>query len=254
MRSVNGTKMLRAVQKFENKCQKITEKQLPRMGKKAPTCYEHLGQVLAYADMIGSCTFGCPGPSEGAHAIWYLLARTSSFGRAAIRLAKMGFYDEALILVRSVGEIANLFALFIEVPGAVDEWRNSDRIYRLKHFSPAQVRKRISAVGGTIVMDESKYASLCEISTHPVPNLRPQRFNHAGKSMTGGIIFQGAGFLVALNELAMPASLLLAFAARVCKVPREPFDEITKACGLCLRSAGGVVLGSVETVWRKRET
>ncbi len=199
MKPLNGTKMLRAIGKYEDKCQKHTDRTLPRMGKKAPLCYEHLGQVLAYADMIGSCTLGCPGPSYEAHAVWYLVARASSFGRAALRLAKMGFYDEALNLVRSVGEIANLFALFNVAPEVIEEWKSSNRAYRLQNLSPAKIRRRLVALNHAPVMDEDKYASLCEVSTHPVPELRPQRFNHAGRSMTGGMHFQEAGFLEVIS-------------------------------------------------------
>jgi len=71
--------MLRLVAKYEDRCEKATGKRIPRMGKKAPLCYELIGQLLAYADLIGSCTYNCPGESEDAHAVWYLAARTSSW-------------------------------------------------------------------------------------------------------------------------------------------------------------------------------
>jgi len=215
------------------------------MGKKAPECYEYLGQVLAYADMIGSCIFGCPGPSDDAHAVLYLAARTSSFGRAAIRLAKMGFYDEALNLVRSIGEIANLFALFATDPNTIDEWKKSDRAYRLSHLSPGKVRRRLAALNQTLVMGDNTYRSLCEVTTHPVPQLRPQQFNHAERSMTGGVYVQQAGFLVVLNELAAVTSLLVVYATTVCKVPADERKAIAKACARCLRSTGSLNLENV---------
>jgi hypothetical protein len=245
---LNGSKMLRAVGKLEDKCGKLTEKRLPHMGKKAPKCYEYLGQVLAYADIIGSCTFGCPGPTPEAHAVLYLVARASSFGRAALRLAKMAFYDEALNIVRSIGEIANLFELFAFDPNAIDEWRKSDRAYRLEHLSPAKIRRRLLALGQTPAMTEDTYRNLCEISTHPIPELRPQQFNHGGRSMTGGVYVQEAGFLVVLNELAITASLLVAFATIVCNVPKSAAQEIGGACAMCAKSAGGVTLASVGQV------
>jgi len=251
MKKLNGSKMLRAIGRYENKCQKRTEKRLPRMGKKAPVCYEHLGQVLAYADMIGSCTFGCPGPTPEAHAVWYLVARTSSYGRAALRLAKMGFYDEALNLVRSIGEIANFFALFSAAPETIDEWKNSDRPYRLQHLTPAKIRRRLVAMNQRPVMDEGTYATLCEVSTHPVPELRPQQFNHAGRSTTGGVYFQEAGFLVVLNEMAIATSLLVLFAAKVCKVPGDKFKEIARACAKCAGATGGINIASVQAALKE---
>ena len=196
MKNLNGTKMLRLVAKYEDRCAKATEKHISRMGKKAPLCYEYIGQLLAYADLIGSCAYTCPGGSEDAHAVWYLAARTSSFGRAALRLMKMGFYDEALIIVRSLSEICNLLSLFSLAPEVIEEWKKSDRAYRITHLSPSKIRRRIEALGSTPAITASRYAALCEVSTHPVPNLRPQRFNHAGRSMTGGLYLQEAGVLV----------------------------------------------------------
>jgi hypothetical protein len=59
-------------------------------------------------------------------------ARSVSFGRAAMRLAKLAFYDEALSIVRSIGEIANLLALFAPDKVALEEWKrglgSTDRI------------------------------------------------------------------------------------------------------------------------------
>ena len=113
MKDGSGTKLLKKIAKFENKCDRRTERRLPQMGKKAPRCYDYVGQLLLYAEMIGTCRYGCPGKSEAAHAVWYLMARASSFGLGRpCGLARMGFYDEALIIVRSLGEITNLMSLF----------------------------------------------------------------------------------------------------------------------------------------------
>lgn len=248
MKNLNGRKMLQAVGKYEDRCEKASEKHIPKMGKKAPACYEHLGQLLAYADMIGSCVYGCPGKSEGAHAIWYLAARASSFGRAALRLTKMGFYDEALIIVRSMGEICNLFSLLVLSQESIEEWKKSDRAYRLSTLSPSKIRQRIEKLGKTPPITGTRYAALCEVSTHPVPDLRPQRFNHARRSTTGGIYLQEAGILVVLNEMAVALAPLVMFAARICKVPKEPFDQIKEASVKCLECAGGVDLENVGRV------
>ncbi len=251
MKNLNGTKMLRLVAKYEDRCEKATEKLISRMGKKAPACYEYIGQLLAYADLIGSCTYNCPGESENAHVVWYLAARTSSFGRAALRLMKMGFYDEALVIVRSIGEICNLLSLFTLSPQAIEEWKKSDRAYRLTHFSPSKIRKRIEALGRTPAITASRYAALCEVSTHPVPNLRPQRFNHAGRSMTGGLYLQEAGIVVVLNEIATALGLLVILAAKICKVPREPFNQIKEACVKCLQSVGALDIETLEGAWKQ---
>lgn len=54
--------------------------------------------------------------------------------------------------------------------------------------------------------------------------------------------------LVVLNEMAEALSLLVVMAARVCKVPTEPFKEIRETCAACLRSVGGIGLMNVQDV------
>jgi hypothetical protein len=64
-------------------------------------------QLLRFMHKDARSTGGhCPGGGYKAHMIQYMAARGSSFARAAFRLAKLGFYDEALSLVRSLGDLA----------------------------------------------------------------------------------------------------------------------------------------------------
>jgi hypothetical protein len=180
---------------MEDSCEKVTDERLSRMGVKAPKCLEKLGTVLSLADRVGSCFWHCPGGGYDFHMIQYIAARASSFGRAALRLARLGFYDEALSLVRSLGEIANLLMLFHSDSAAMADWKRSDSRRRNKHFRRAQIRDRVVKLGGKVPMDETSYRLLCELSTHPVPELKPQLFNPHGVVMAGGR-FQEAGMLL----------------------------------------------------------
>lgn len=247
-RRISGAAALKTVSKYEDKCDKRTMRLLPRMGKRAPLCYEYVEQLILHAELIGTCAYGCPGSSQEAHAVKYLAGRASGFARAALRLARMGFYDEALIIVRSLGEITNLFFLFHAAPESVEEWKKSDRAYRLEKFLPSKIRRRIESLGKTPAITAENYTALCEVSTHPVPQLRPQAFNHERRATTGGIFLQEAGFLVVLNELAEALSWLVVFAARVCAVPDEPLKEIREASIACLTSVGRVDLANVDRV------
>src|SRR5258706_13410630 len=103
MKKLNGRKMLRAIGKYEGRCEEATKKYIPRMGKKAPLCYEYLGQLLAYADLIGSCAYGSPGESEEAHAVLNPLGRSGSFGQSALPLMKKVLYLKRLVIVRNIG-------------------------------------------------------------------------------------------------------------------------------------------------------
>ncbi len=237
----NGPKFLRATEKGARTCEKETNKMIPKMGKRAPICYGVLGRLLAQADVIGSCFFGCPGDVREGHTIQYLCARSSSFGRAALQLAKMGFYDEALTLVRGLGEIANLMGLFFFDKTSLEEWKKSNRQYRYDHFGPGKVRKRL---GKDLPMDGKKYGLLCELSTHPVPELQPQSFNQHGKSMVGGIIVQQAGFLVVLNETTVLMAGVVLFSALILKVPKDVREIIQEDCMKAIDAAGGINLGT----------
>lgn len=234
-----GPRFLKATEKGARACEKETNKMIPKMGKRAPVCYEVLGRLLAQADIIGSCFFGCPGNVREGHTIQYLCARSSSFGRGALQLAKMGFYDEALTLVRSLGEIANLLSLFFFDKTSLEKWKKSDRQYRHEHFGPGKVRKRL---GKDLPMDGKRYGLLCELSTHPVPELLPQVFNQHGKSMVGGIIVQEAGFLVVLNETTVLIASVVLFSVLILKLPKDVREVIQEDCMEAIDAAGGVNL------------
>ena len=220
------------------------------MGAKAPKCWEHLCTVLMFADAVGSCYWGCKGGHHKGHVVQYTTARVSGFGRAALRLAKLGFYDEALMLVRSLGEIANLFMLFALDRVAQRTWLNSDRNTRLSSFSPARVRQAIQRHGSVPAMPDKEYSMLCEISTHPVPELIPQAFNPARRATVAGH-FQLAGFVLVLNHTAVLTSLIVALAARFCDVPMLQRKRIKRACLLCVRSSGAIWIEDLPGLWTK---
>ncbi len=71
--------------------------------------------------------------------------------------------------------------------------------------------------------------------------------------MTGGVYMQESGILVVLNEMAFALSLFVTFAARICKVPPEPFEEIRQACVMCIRSTGSIGVGNVDEIWKEME-
>jgi hypothetical protein len=240
--AIKGKKFLELTDEGADACEKMTKKLLPKMGKKAPVCLELLGRLLAQADIMGCCFFECPGNTREAHTIQYLCARSSSFGRGALRLATMGFYDEALTLVRSLGEIANLMALFVVEKTSLDEWKASNRGYRRAHFSPAKVRDKLQKLSQGMPMDGERYRILCELSTHPVPELHPQAFSGQGKGMVGGIAVQPVGFLLVLDETTVLMASLVLLASLILKLPKETANAIKVECLQAVDAAGAVSL------------
>ncbi len=180
----------------------------------------------------------------------YLSARVGSFARASLRLIRFGFYDEALALVRSVGEIANLLCLFEAEPASLDAWKTSERYARLRDFSPARVRRRLQNAKRPAPMDEDRYQRLCELVTHPTPEIRPQSFNVHGKPLSGST-FQEAGVLIALNELAAVVAVSTLTAAQLIAPGSARVTYITKASMDLLRSLGGLSVVTMNDIFEE---
>jgi len=242
--------LLEAISKGEDECEKRTDEWLKQAGEAAPKCMENLSTVLLIAEMVGACFWNCPGSSYEAHLVQYMAARASSFGRAALRLGRLGFYDEALSLVRSLGEIANLLTLFTFDSEAMVEWKRSDWHSRQRSFRPSQVRRRALERANFVPMGEEDYRLLCELSTHPVPELRPQLYNPHGQVTTGGT-FQPAGMLLVLNETSVLMSVIALFAAKLCGVPKDPLRNIKEAAVECAKEVGNVRLTNYPAILQK---
>ncbi len=251
--TITGTEFLQWSDEQLAARSKETLKLIPKkFGKRAPNTYDMLGRMIVRADNMGCCFFGCPGDNQGAHTLQYLCARSSSFARAAIKLANMAFYDEALVLIRSLAEIANLLSLFQHEKTSLQEWKRATRRERLDKFSPSKVRMRLEKINGVVMVDEDKYRKLCELSTHPVPELHPQAFNPVGKGMTGGLIVQPAGFLMVLNESTGLLAIIVFCAALLLKIPKESLAIVRKDCLAALDSAGGVSVDTIGDLFKNR--
>jgi hypothetical protein len=199
-------------------CQHLADDLLPKLGVRASDCVRKIGTALSLLDRVSSCWWVCPGGGCEEHIVQYLAARGCNLGLASLRLTRFGFYDEALGLVRSMGEIANLLALFQLDKAAYEKWRGSDRETRVGKFGPGKVRKRIEALGGLPPMNEETYILLCERATHAVPGIRPQSYNVHGYVVPGGT-FQEAALLMLINEIGAMASFILMLTAILTKIP-----------------------------------
>jgi hypothetical protein len=241
-----GLDFLRLVSKMEDQCEKLTDKKIPAMGKKAPRCMEHIGTVLSLCDRIGSCYWQC---NNDDHLVEYMTSRVNGYARASLRLARFGFYDEALVLVRSIGEIANLLVLFMSESTTMDEWRNSDHNMRINSFKPSKIRERIEKNKFFVPMDANRYRKLCEIATHPVPHLKPQDYNPIGKPSSGGRL-QEAGFVLVINELAFLISIVSLASSKLCRLPADRLIEINKAALACTKYVGSIDVKSYRDLLR----
>ena len=94
-----------------------------------------LGISLSILYQVGTCHRKCFG---GPHVLESLTARTYNLACGAYTLICRGLYDEALNLVRSIGEISNLIALFYADQKNIKLWLSYDKKTRRRKFSPSK--------------------------------------------------------------------------------------------------------------------
>jgi hypothetical protein len=233
--SPQGLDFLKLVADQEDACEALSRERLLGLGKKAPLCFEHLGTVLSLLDRVASCFWVCRG---GDHLVEYLAGRVCSSARASLRLLLFGFFDESLSLTRSIGEVTNLLFLFSQDGTALTEWQGSTKRQRKDNFSPVKVRIRLESQAAPVLIDETRYSELCEVATHVTPQTRPQAHNPLGMPFAGSQ-FQEAGFIVALNELALATGLALISLPKILSYDETRRKEIKEAVLVLLDSIGG---------------
>lgn len=239
---------LQSIWNHEDKLEGDFDEIVPKLGKKTPACLENIGVVLSYLDRMASCWWKCQG---GNHEIERICARVATHARAALRLVRFGFYDEALILCRGIGEAANLMQLFIFEKESFKDWIQSDPKKVQKNFSPVKVRLRLEKADTPPIINEERYRKLSGRFSHVRPDNSPQSHNLLGVSSATPII-QEAGIIVCLNELALPLACIAIFGANILDHKKSVVREITFHSKELLDVTGGVSIESIDDIQRAR--
>lgn len=166
-----------------------------------------LGHSLAALYDASTCHRKCWGTG---HVLEALGGRIYNLACASYSLVSIGYYDESLNLVRSIGEIANLLSLSVCDKAKFEEWLKSTKTVRIREFSPAKVRALLSKSSGVLLMDEQWYSNLCAAYTHITPATKPNNFNSEHRNIVGGLI-QAEGLDSALNQLTTLVSMVALF-------------------------------------------
>ena len=240
-----GVDFLSLVRQQERECEATLDEWLPKAGEKAPKTMEALGTALSYLDRIASCWWGCDG---GDHQREHIVGRAVSNARAALLMLRSGYYDEALGMVRQIGETANLLLLFRREDGAFREWADLCDQERRRSYSAVRVRERLEAAGSGMAMGEDLYRKLSGVSIHANPKTVPQGHN-ALSVPTLGAVFQDGGTLVALNHLAPLVACVLLYASTMLR-DRSDKDVALQAARTLVESMGAVNIESVEEYHR----
>jgi hypothetical protein len=179
-----------------------------------------IGTYLAALYEIGTCNRKCFGD---AHILESLCGRSYNLGCSAYLLIERGFYDEALNLVRSLGEIANLVILSMAPGNMIQQWIKADRKTRIREFGPAKVREKLKKAGlQDVMVGEDWYQEYCEKFTHPTPQTNPNMHNDLNRGVVGAV-FQEDGLTRGLNELAGVLGAIAIIACKTCK-----FDDLSE--------------------------
>jgi hypothetical protein len=235
---------LKQMQALADKASNFADAEILESGGKAgPAALDGLGRLLVFVFGLATCGWGCKG---GNHQIEWLLGRVLNQAFSAHRLMRSGFYDEALVLIRGIGEIANLLLLFQRDKAALAEWKTCDRKTRLRKFGPGAVRETLEKLGmAPAMITKDRYEALCEIGAHPVPAFKPGHYSGGGPPVLG-VLFQVPGFLVCLNELGFAVAMCAVPAATLMNIDKELREIVVDlACDL-LRSLGSMTVLNYE--------
>jgi hypothetical protein len=177
---------LELTQELADASSKRSDKFCAEAGKSLPHTLDAIGTVLSMLYRLACCNYGCRG---GDHQTEWLAGKFVSQAVSTHRLIRAAQYDEALMLIRGMGEIANLLCLFYEDRGELAAWKTADKKARLNNFGPAAVRRRLEALSSLgPPIDADRYSALCEIATHPTPGLAPGHYSGSGRPVLGVIL------------------------------------------------------------------
>lgn len=236
-----GRDFLSLIRDQESRCGSRFDDWISAAGAKAPETFEALGTAMSYLDRIASCWWGCEG---GNHSSERLVGRATSNARAALQLLRTGYYDEALGLVRQIGEAANLVALFVQRDDLYAQWQSATDKARRNRFGPGAVRNLLDKHPLPMPMEQDVYGLLSGRAVHPTPAAVPQGHNVLGVP-TMGAYFQEAGALVAMNELAGRIGYLL-WLATILTSPRTDRLPLRNAALRLVESVGGANLSTID--------
>lgn len=218
----NGAAHVRALMAAEARVRLVTNQHMPDY----PCEFELIGTSLNVLYQAATCERLCRG---GGHFFERLCGRAYNVSQAALSLAMNGLYDEALSLVRGLGEISNLIALSAVDQGVAQEWIRSDEKVRRRKFSPIEVRRRLERIDPGLMLANKEWYSALSGYAHPSPGMQP---GHHGEGEVIGGSFQKGGLEEAVGEASRALCVVALF---VCKF--EKFDDLHDLLGKQMDSA-----------------
>jgi hypothetical protein len=210
--------------------------------------YQSIGDMLGMFYRLSVCAYGCRG---GDHQIEYMIGKAYNTGVAALKLLRLGFYDESLGLIRSLSEIANLLCLFKISPDAYDIWRAAGERERIRDFGPGKIRSKIVELNAEPPISQAYYAKLCEIGVHVTPKTRPSGYNEHELALVGGFVIPFAPIAV-INDLSFNLFYCILMGAS-CVLPIDRFMDLTDELKEHLGKMGELSIINLEEFIKERK-
>ncbi len=223
-----GMGFLVLIHEVEGLCSGWTENYLKNAGKKAPRTYRHLGTLLSLLYQYSMCAWGC---AKGDHTVEHLTARAITSSMAALALMKRGYYDDALALVRRVGELANLLFLFSNDEAALTQWKGLTQEGRWAQLGFERVRQRLQDKGVPIPMKVPEYREMGARGTHGTATTMPASYSAGGPAIVGPGIPQGIPALIILNHVSEYILWIALALLSLSTPPKAKRAQLIKAIG-----------------------
>ena len=234
-----GLDFLELVWKQEDACELVTDVRIPDLGQRGHKCLEGIGTVLSFMDRMASCWWRC---QRGDHQVEYLCGRVASNARAALRLMKFGFYDESLMICRTMGEAANLLNLFALDKPILEEWKSGKRL------DPVVVRKRVEKLQNLVLIDQERYGLLSERTAHIRPGTGPQSYNIPHIPILGAHL-QDEGALLCLNEVALPLSIAATYGALLLDLEADVKKDVISSAIALVEQLGRATITEIDAFY-----
>ena len=211
------------IQHVEKKCVSDTSTYIESHGstfQEVQASFDNLYQQLY---LFATCHWGC---HRQEHIFEYLAGKCVSVIIVARKALYQGYYDEALLLIRTLAEIANLLNLFLVKTDQIRRWADSDESARIRDFGPVAVRKSLEEAEWIIPFGQPEYKRLCD-TVHPVPNIGPNAHENKSQPVLGGV-FQEKGFKLVYWNLVYALVLICGPIAKLALLKEKQAEKMVE--------------------------
>ncbi len=216
--------MLELLKAFEAECEVSTRAYIDQNPIEYGEPWRNFQKLFHHLYLLSCCHWGCHGKE---HVFEHLAGRTVTSASVALRSLFHGYYDEALALIRYIGEVANLLNLFLCDTDRIREWLDADERARRRTFSPSRIRGMLRKNDAPVPFDDDHYDFLCRTAVHPVPHQAPNAYSEHGRPVLGAV-FQERGFKLSFWNLLWATSMVCGPLAKIAILDQSRAEELVE--------------------------